>query len=687
MRFWNGGSGAGRGGGGLVSAVLQRVESMPAGLMTPSPSVVSRGRLSSTPRLISMAWLTSRSLVLTLLLTLGSGCSGDETQRPKVLLVGLDGADWSLIEPMMERGERPNLASLSQRGVRARLRSIQPIISPVIWTTIATGYGPDDHGVIDFTVPDPETGDPIVITSQHRMAKAFWDILTENGKSVDVVGWWASWPAEEVTGRIVSDRVLSHAFYAESDVQDGLTYPPELYQSLKPSFRSPEDVSFAEAERFMRIDRAAWEAADVHDFNDPIGHFRHIYATLENAGAAARRLLEQPSDVVAAYFEATDTAGHMYMRYAPPEYPYSTDQEREQFGGTVEAFYRAADDQLGQMLAMVGPETYVMVVSDHGFLTGSGRPLENRANLDYRTAALWHRLDGVLLLAGPGIRAGEVLESVSVFDVLPTLLYLMDLPVAEDFRGTVLSGAFETVPRPRTVPTYRDRPWSDARRDALADAHQDVDEERIEKLRSLGYIGGAETGSLVSLRGRLALAQYHLFVGDKMEAIEELRGTVADAPDFYEAQYQLGLVAMQSRDFGAAERWFRATLEVEPDYVPALLNLAFVLRQTGHADEAIELLEHAVEMDPLDPGPEVNLAILLRDSGDAEGALARLDAVLARVPYYPTARVQRALTLHQMGRYAEAVTAWEDVIEVQPQDQRAQGYLEQARAGQPISGS
>ena len=148
MRFWNGGSGAGRGGGGLVSAVLQRVESMPAGLMTPSPSVVSRGRLSSTPRLISMAWLTSRSLVLTLLLTLGSGCSGDETQRPKVLLVGLDGADWQLLDELMAAGAMPNLAKLKATSSWGVLRTEKPPLSPLLWTTMVTGVSPAEHGVL-----------------------------------------------------------------------------------------------------------------------------------------------------------------------------------------------------------------------------------------------------------------------------------------------------------------------------------------------------------------------------------------------------------------------------------------------------------------------------------------------------------------------------------------------------------
>lgn len=624
-------------------------------------------------------------LLLAALLGMAAGSCGPEGgPRPKVLLVGLDGADWSLLEPMMAAGELPHLGSLQARGARARLRSLQPIISPVIWTTIATGYGPDEHGVIDFTVPDPESGEPIVITSRHRTAKAFWNVLDEAGRDVDVVGWWASWPAEEVRGRIVSDRVLAHAFYANEDAALGLTHPPELHATLASDFLSPEDVRFEDAAPFMQIERAAWEAADVHDFNDPVGHFRHIYATLENAGSAARALLADPGEVVAAYFEATDTAGHMYMRYAPPDYPYASEAERARFGGTVAAFYRAADAQLGRLLALVGPETYVMVVSDHGFLTGAGRPLEARANLDYRTAALWHRLDGVLLLAGPGVRAGAELEEATVFDVLPTLLGLVGLPVAEDFRGRFLAEAFETPPSISTVPTYLDANWSAERRKVLAAAVQDVDEEMMEKLRSLGYIGGSETGSIVSLRGRLALAQYHLFVGERLQAVEELLSVVRDAPDFYEAQYQLGLVALERQDLEAAERCFRETLSSEPDYVPALLNLAFLLKQTHRPEEAVAALERAVAIDPIDPGPQVNLAILLRERGEVAGALERLDAVLARVPGHTTARIQRALTLHGAGRYPEAALAWRSVLEVQPGDPRAAGYLAMAENGQSL---
>lgn len=584
----------------------------------------------------------------------------------------------------MTAGELPHLAGLRQRGARARLRSLQPIISPVVWTTIATGYGPDDHGVIDFTVPDPESGDPIVITSRHRTAKAFWNLLDEAGMEVDVVGWWASWPAEAVRGRIVSDRVLAHAFYASQDATDGLTHPADLYSTLAADFLSPEAVRFEDAAPFMRVDLSAWETADVHDFNDPIGHFRHIYATLENAGTAARALLADPGDLVAAYFEATDTAGHMYMRYAPPAYPYANDADRARFGETVAAFYRAADDQLGQLLELVGPETYVMVASDHGFLTGSGRPLEARANLDYRTAALWHRLEGVLLLAGPGVRAGAELAEASVFDVLPTLLGLLGLPVAEDFRGRFLSEAFAVPPALATVPTYLDPAWSKQRREALAAAVQDVDEEMMEKLRSLGYIGGSETGSIVSLRGRLALAQYHLFVGERLQAVEELLSVVRDAPEFYEAQYQLGLVALERQDLEAAERCFRETLANEPDYVPALLNLAFLLKQSGRSEEAVAALERAVEIDPIDPGPQVNLAILLREGGDVDAALDRFDAVLTRIPQHPTARIQRALTLHGAGRFALAAEAWRAVLEVQPNDGRASEYLARAQRGQEL---
>ncbi len=632
-------------------------------------------------RSIRLVAVLSASIILVFV----AGCSEPAPQsKPKVLLVGLDGADWDVMKPLMDRGELPNISSLVARGVRARMKSIQPIISPVIWTTIATGYGPDDHGVIDFTVPDPTTGDPIVITSRHRLAKAFWNLLSERGRDVGVVGWWASWPAEKVRGQIVSDRVLAHAFVSNREEEEELTYPRELAADLRPQLLEPADVTIEDAARFMKITPEEWNRADSHDFNDPIGHFRHIYSTMKNVTTAGLQLLADPTDLVAVYYEGTDTAGHMYMRYAPPSYPYTSEEEHEKYGQTVDSFLRQADTELGRLLEELPEDAYVMIVSDHGFLAGDQRPMEERANQDYRTAALWHDIEGVFLLAGPGVRAGASLPDVTIFDVLPTLLTLLDLPVADDFRGRSRTDAFIESPELTTVASYRDPAWSEARKKQLLEAANQVDGEMMEKLRSLGYVGGSETGSLVSLRGRLALAQYHLFVGERVQAVEELRGVIADAPDFYEAHYQLGQTAMQSGELEAAERYFRRTLEIESEHIPSFMNLAFILKQSNRSGEAVQALETATMLDPLDPGPVINLAILLRETGNGEAAVERLDGILARLPRHRVAWIQKAITLHQGARYEDAASAWETVLSIQPDDARAREYLERARNGQEM---
>jgi len=125
----------------------------------------------------------------------------------KIILIGIDGADWKVMLPLVKEGMLPNIASLMERGVSAWCRTFKPAKSPVIWTSIATGVGPEKHGIVDYdVVVDPEKGLVVPVTSNARKVNALWNILSEAGLRVGVVGWWASWPAEEVNGFIISDH-------------------------------------------------------------------------------------------------------------------------------------------------------------------------------------------------------------------------------------------------------------------------------------------------------------------------------------------------------------------------------------------------------------------------------------------------------------------------------------------------
>lgn len=119
------------------------------------------------------------------------GCKSEDAGG-RVLVVGLDGMDPRTIDLLVSEGRLPNFERLQREGVHARLRSRHPLISPVIWTTIATGKTPDQHGIGHFVATNPKTGEVIPATSQMRRTRAIWNIGSEHDHSVAVVGWWST---------------------------------------------------------------------------------------------------------------------------------------------------------------------------------------------------------------------------------------------------------------------------------------------------------------------------------------------------------------------------------------------------------------------------------------------------------------------------------------------------------------
>src|SRR5512141_819265 len=122
---------------------------------------------------------------------------------PRVIFVGLDGADWQLLDRYLADGTMPNLASLARDGVRAPLRTQQPPLSPLVWTTMMTGVSPLQHGILDFTRFSPATHAREPITSDERRRPAVWTKASQQGRRVAVLGLWATYPAEPVNGLMV----------------------------------------------------------------------------------------------------------------------------------------------------------------------------------------------------------------------------------------------------------------------------------------------------------------------------------------------------------------------------------------------------------------------------------------------------------------------------------------------------
>jgi len=153
--------------------------------------IVQRGRGTSAPPAAASAGETVPAVARTTL------------PGRSVLFVGLDGADWQLLDRYVAEGSMPNLARLVREGTGGTLTTIHPPLSPLVWTTMMTGASPLQHGILDFTRWSPVDGRKEPITSDERRVPAVWNMASYGGKRVAVFGLWATYPAEPVNGLIV----------------------------------------------------------------------------------------------------------------------------------------------------------------------------------------------------------------------------------------------------------------------------------------------------------------------------------------------------------------------------------------------------------------------------------------------------------------------------------------------------
>jgi len=286
-----------------------------------------------------------RGLLLSILLLALSGCGKEPPPKPHpILVVGIDGGEWKVVRKLWAEGRLPNLKALAERGTTATLRTAYNS-SPVIWTTIATGVTPREHGITDFVVPTPK-GD-VPISSDVRKVPAIWNMLTQSGRRVAVLGWWGSWPAEEVNGVVVTDRALL-----------------DLERRVSPPSYLP---TFLEEVRRARQEPSLFGAEDEAEMRD-----RAI-------ARAATTLAGQGFDLLLVYFRSPDIVSHNYWRFYEPEAfeeaaPSSADRDR------VPNSYEAVDQALGRLLKAGPKDLNVLVISDHGF--HAARPEEVKVLLD-----------------------------------------------------------------------------------------------------------------------------------------------------------------------------------------------------------------------------------------------------------------------------------------------------------------
>ncbi len=395
-----------------------------------------------------------------------------------VVLVGLDGADFRVIDPLIAAGELPAFAALRETGASGPLATLPDSNSAVIWATMYSGLPPETHGIEDFyRVELPGMRGPGLYPVHRSFFKELANLVEPLGLlsrtlvtrySLDGVMLW------EIADRLglsigVVDGYLG-SFPAYGPTTPGgyfLAYGADAYAASMAT-RSSEDAKF---------------------FVQPPQLFREVRENLTGGDFhwQAKSLLgllgthPQPR-FVNLYTHEPDTVQHQQWKWYQPELYLGVSAAKVAAKqDAIPALHREFDAFLAKLRERVGPEAVIVVTSDHGHVPTIVHELYTQHR---------HGPPGILMLAGGPVRAGFELEGADVYDLAPTLLYLLGLPVPEDLPGRVLSEALDpgfTARFPvRTTPTYR---YLDPLAGTTAGPRdRDRDRLEIEKLKSLGYI-------------------------------------------------------------------------------------------------------------------------------------------------------------------------------------------------------
>ena len=393
-----------------------------------------------------------------------------------VVVIAIDGVDVPTLTRLVDAGAAPTLAALTGQA-RASLVNDTDRDPARVWTTIATGQLPDRHGIRTLEARQlagvegrlrPETRGqgllaaatdvlrltrPTIASGDERVLPAFWEVAAAAGLRTAVVHWWATWPAPDGPGIVLSDRAVLRL--EQGGPLAGEIAPAELYDSL---------LQGADA-RHGRVSDAttdAWPAGLSSNVTGVLARSAELDATmLDLASDASLGAL----DLLTLYLPGLDIAQHALLQGGDGS-PLAASATADRVRG-IEAYYAFLDASLGRWLA--------------------SRPAENRqVILVTQPGRVQQASAGLLAASGAGAATIE-LSRAEPTGVAPTVLTALGVPVAANLASpavrSLFSSEFQTRFPERTVTTYgQRRPSSRAR------TGRPLDKEMIERMRSLGYV-------------------------------------------------------------------------------------------------------------------------------------------------------------------------------------------------------
>lgn len=540
--------------------------------------------------------------------------------KRKVLLIGWDAADWEHIDPLIEAGELPTLAKFLSGGVMGNLATLEPVLSPMLWNSVATGKLAEKHGIHGFIEPDPVNGGVRPYTSTSRKVKAIWNILSQEGYRSNIVGWWASHPAEPIKGSIVTNHFNGVKFVPQKgwQVAPGTIHPKEKTQFLGRFRVMPQELTEAHILPFIP------NAAKIDQEKDKrLNTFAKVLSDCVSVHSVATALMEtEPWDFMAVYYDAIDHFSHAFMYYHPPKMSNISEADFEMYKDVVKGAYKFHDMMLERLLELAGPDCTTILCSDHGFQSRHLRPLSMPR--EPAGPAAWHRQFGIVAVNGPGIKKDELIFGASLIDVGPTVLSLFDLPIGKDMDGRPLVEIYENAPEIREIPSWEDVPGDDGMHPPGTELNRNDSEELMKQFVALGYVEDPgedkeKAAENADIESKYNLARQLLWLNQYDKALALAREIVEKRS--WESRFiELLAKCLLSAGFLKLTEELMQTAFPDESQLPG--RLIIVLAQAalgmGDTDRALALYRRAEAMDAQAPGLHIQL-------GDVYLRMARFD--------------------------------------------------------------
>lgn len=588
--------------------------------------------------------------------------------KKRLLLIGLDAADWGVINPLLEKGYMPNLQKLINNGSSGPLETLDPPFSPMLWTSIATGKTAEKHGIHGFIEPDVNSGSVRPVSSVSRKVKALWNIFTNQDKVSNVIGWWPSTPAEPINGIMVSNNFQKDVFnQSEWELGKSEIHPEDVYDEFLKLRTHPTEIHPQLVLDFIPRAKEIDQEKDSR-LSTLVKFLAHSFSIKEAALAAMDK---NEWDFTAVYFDALDHFSHAFMRYHAPKLPTVSQEDFDVYHSVINKAYVLHDVFLGELLKKAGEECDVIVISDHGFHCDHNRPLSlPKMN---GAPALEHNPIGVMVASGPNFeKQNEPVVGKNLLDIAPTILHYFDLPVGEDMDGMVVHELFKEPQAEKSIGSWENVTGYFGEHEEYTREIGLDDEDSIRQLEELGYIereGGNAQERVQSaiLDGKYNLSMVYNWKGEVNKSIEILEELLAESPNDIRFLLDLCNHYMDKGLFNAARYLLMHFKSVSnKHYVRLGLLEAKLHRLMDNLDEAFPLLFAEIEDRPRLIEAHLELARCYMAQKTYVKAEKQFRHVISLRDNEGMAYLGLARTLYRQKRYMEAIEPAFKAIELKP---------------------